>query len=130
MKRLFWLAILALLLCSFLASCGDDWKTVANCGAEHIVGKQLVSPSTASYSNENVVDEKQDGKNRKVAVALTVDAQNEYAAMIRKHYVVILSIDKDNSSKVTWKDGPAVMEIADETPTETELTTAKAANDW
>ena len=131
MKRFFWPTIVGFLLCLFLASCGEDsWKTVARCGAEHIVEKQLVAPSTAKFSNEDVVDQKQEEKNRKVAVALTVDAQNEYAAMIRKHYVVILSITNDNTSEVTWKDGPAAMEIADDTPTETELKTAKAANGW
>jgi hypothetical protein len=80
------------LLSFLLNSCKEMNDIDAEQDAKKIVFKTLLAPSTAEYSEERIIDMKND----LYLVQLTVDSQNIYGAKIRQYYLVVLLNKHDN----------------------------------
>lgn len=95
--------------------------------AEQLVSENLKSPSTALYSEEEIVEEDDYGR---VLVRLAVDAENGFGATIRNYAaVVILDYDEDEE---TFRYNPysAVQLYDSKSSQENVEDVVKSMNDW
>lgn len=83
--------ILIVIVLALFGSCGTSKSEVIS-AARSIVSDNLKAPSTATFSNETIVDEDNYGR---YCVYLSVDAQNSFGSYIRNNYYVVLRIDGD-----------------------------------
>ena len=72
-------------------------------GAKTAISKQLISPATATYSNEKIVEKDDYGR---VLVTLSVDSQNGFGAYVRNNYAVVIeSYDTGTDEFVYYPNG-------------------------
>lgn len=110
----------------FFCSCSTTNDTFAITAAEDIVKEVLVSPTTAHFSDERVLDRK---KNL-FLVQLAVDAQNVYGAMIREYYLVVVELsDKGSFGSNYYKKGIAA-QLFDRPTDQRAIEATKAVNGW
>jgi hypothetical protein len=115
--------VIYLLAVVISASCSMNNYSGAIFYAKKIVKEGLVSPTTATFDNEKVLE--RDGN--LFLVYMTVDAQNYFGAKIRKHYLVVLEV-LPNGTHYYSRTGAA--QELDEPPNEITIYATKLANGW
>lgn len=109
-----------------MASCSKVDDSQAIVYAEKIVGETLLSPSSAKYSDERVIER----KGNLFLVHLAVDAQNVYGAMIREYYLVVVELsDKGTFGSYFYKKSAAAQRF-DRPPDDIGIHATKAVNRW
>lgn len=103
-------------------------KDLIKC-AETVVSKQLKSPGSAVYSNENVVERDNYGR---ALVTLTVDSQNGFGAYLRENFIVIIANYNKSTGKfiVHSENGIQSYQDGDEFLKDTLIESAKTASNW
>ena len=106
-----------------------DFKKIET--AERIVSKTLLAPSSAKYSEGQIVNRVKISKSRTLyLVYLTVDAQNTYGAFIRSHYLVVfLHYYHNGIDDYQWLNSLGVKNF-NNYPNEYKIKSMKETNGW
>lgn len=111
-------------LVSFLHLGGPSDQTIFNC-AQTVINMELKSPSSASYSNDKILDHDSYGR---YIVYANVDAQNSFGAYLRGSYVALVWNVQSNG-KFTYN--PLISAVSlDSMTQDTAVQLLKEENDW
>lgn len=103
---------------------GPSDQTIFNC-AQTVINMELKSPSSASYSNDKILDHDSYGR---YIVFANVDAQNSFGAYLRGSYVVLVWNVQSNG-KFTYN--PLISAVSlDSMTQDTAVQLLKEENDW
>lgn len=95
--------------------------------AKQLVGEQLKSPSTAVYSEEEIVEKDDYGR---VLVRLTVDAENGFGATIRNYAAVVILKYNEDEETFRYSRYNAVQLYENKSSQATVEEMMKSMNDW
>ncbi len=100
-------------------------ESTAKLAAEELVKDNLKAPSTANFTDAEVIDK----KDELYMVKVTVDAQNSFGAMIRGYFLVVVKVNTSEPNRYSYSSNFAVQEVSNP-PTDREIIVVKSLNNW
>jgi len=95
--------------------------------AKMLVEKQLLAPSTAIYSDAQVVERDAYGR---VLVTLSVDAQNTFGTPIRSYYAIVINSYNPSTEEFDYYTANGIQEFRDTSYRDTYIEFAKTGSYW
>lgn len=119
--------IIVLLTGSLFSNCSKTDEGLAIIHAKKIVKEFLVSPTTAKFSNEKVIERTSQNL---YLIQLTVDSQNMYSAIVREYFLVVVELtDKDTFGTYYYNPKVGAQRFYN-LPGEDEINITKSINEW
>ncbi len=109
-----------------MVSCSNVNDSQAIVFAEKIVAENLLSPTSAKFSDERVIER----KGNLFLVHLAVDSQNVFGAMIREHYLVVVELSEKGTFGSYFYKKSVAAQIFNSPPDDVGIRATKIVNGW